>query len=176
MVDYIAIADRRARQDWFADMTPHSQSGSKWWNVRVPWPIEECFGPLFLMNMKDRLTVGDMVSYVRFSNDKFEEFIECCKFLYIQWCDREGVVQFRPDDAIIRGPNITSVNKGERGIVVIRGDRGMFRIRIDGATQDRKWQTAQEADEDAKLIGEETGKPVRFYTKLMRVKHNQEAA
>lgn len=131
--------------------------------LRTTYPLAECLGPRFLLNVRHRFRVGDHLNMVRYDNDLFQQVLEVVNGLRILTVDPAGVemlVTTPPIDVAARVAHLTGAVGEEGEVVVSRGFRGLFVVRVDGATEAER-NTLIEAIEYGVMRGKELNRIVR---------------
>ena len=120
--------------------------------ARTTHPVEQCLHPDFFMNVRTNLRAGDRINVVRYDNDTWKRVLEVIEGVRVVYVDNMGV-ELLPTFAAVK------LDKpGEEGIVIDRGFKNQFVIRVDGATHATR-NTVVEAEEYAQLLSLESGKP-----------------
>lgn len=131
-----------------ADAMPFGQH----FEARTVYPVDQCLNSDFFMNVRSNLRAGDRVNIVRYDNDTWRQVLEVIEGVRVISVDNLGVelmATFAP----------VKLNKpGEEGIVIDRGFKGQFVIRVDGDTHASR-NTVVEAEEYAQGLSAEIGKP-----------------
>jgi hypothetical protein len=127
------------------------------WCIRTTYPLHECVNDDFLLNQRGSFNSGDTIDLLRFDNDTWKSVLETWRFITVKYSDAAGVKL----DAIEAHFRDLNEREDEQGIVVARGQRGSFVIRIDGTTHTAR-NTVVEANEFAVEMARMTGKPVQL--------------